>query len=331
MLTFAFIWAICLLPLPLILRLLTPACINSNETIYAATFNIFSKFNINNKKPSKIRFSYKLIYMWIIWVLLVIASMQPQWISEAKNTTISGRNIILAIDISGSMSEQDMGSYPQYKDRLTIVKEIIDDFIQLRTHDRLALVLFGSNAYLHVPLTFDHTTLSNLLAETSIGIAGKYTAIGDALGLSVKALSNTKQTQEGLIILLTDGNNNAGQVKPLDIALLSAQLNIKIHTIGIGTVSKLGMFFNPGSNLDTTTLQEIAQVTGGKFFRATDKSSLAHIYQTIDKLEPTPSDDIKYKPTTALYYWPLATALLLMMLYMLWIILRKIIFSLANF
>ena len=165
MLEFEFFWAICFLPLPVILRILLPAHNSRNETIYASTFNVFSKLNIADTQLNTRRFSYKLIYMLMVWLLLVLASMQPQWIGEAKNISVSGRNIILAVDISGSMSETDMGSYPQYKDRLTIVKEIIGDFVTLRKKDRLALVLFGSNAYLHVPLTFDHATLSNLLEQ----------------------------------------------------------------------------------------------------------------------------------------------------------------------
>jgi|APSaa5957512535_1039671.scaffolds.fasta_scaffold42011_3 Ca-activated chloride channel homolog len=330
MLVFDFLWALLLLPLPLLIRLFLPSSSANTQSIQSPAFAYLSQLHASASHQASFSFNWRMMLLSLIWVLLVSAAARPQWLGEVKEIPTQARNIVLAVDISGSMSQQDMSSYPAKKDRLTIVKEIIADFIKLRNSDRLSLVLFGSQAYIHVPLTLDHTSLNTLLQEATIGIAGKYTAIGDALGLSIKALDSTASSiQKGMIILLTDGRNNAGKTKPLDIANLALELKVKIHTIGIGSNkdnSIAGFFFkrNPSADLDSTTLKKIATTTGGKFFRATDKNSLQNIYSLIDQLDPTAGKGDNYRPIIALYCWPLSIALVCILLLISSFMLRQV-------
>jgi Ca-activated chloride channel family protein len=193
---------------------------------------------------------------------------------------------------------------------------VVGDFIDRRIGDRVGLVLFGTQAYLHVPLTFDRATVKQLLNESVIGLAGPSTAIGDAIGLAVKRLRNN-DSKDKVLILITDGANTAGAIEPERAAELAAGAGLTIHTIGIGAdeimIRRLfGSFrFNPSKDLDEKTLRAIAENTGGKYFRARDVAELETIYAEIDKLEPVERGGEHFRPTTALYPWPLAAALLL--------------------
>ncbi|MGR9091133.1 MAG: VWA domain-containing protein, partial [Gammaproteobacteria bacterium] len=190
------------------------------------------------------------------------------------------------------------------------------DFIDRRVGDRVGLVLFGTQAYLHVPLTFDRPTVKQLLDESLIGLAGPSTAIGDAIGLAVKRL-RANDSDDKILILITDGANTAGVIDPVRAAELAAQAGLTIHTIGIGAdeimVRRLfGSFrFNPSRDLDEKTLRAIAEKTNGRYFRARDLEELEQIYAEIDKLEPVERGGEHFRPTTPLYPWPLAAALLL--------------------
>ncbi|MDH3643168.1 MAG: VWA domain-containing protein, partial [Gammaproteobacteria bacterium] len=189
-------------------------------------------------------------------------------------------------------------------------------FIRRRTGDRLGLILFGRNAYLQAPLTFDRTTVESLLLESAIGLAGKETAIGDAIGLAVKRLQNNPASSR-VLILLTDGANTAGAVDPIQAAALAAQAELKIYSIGIGAdemlaPSLIGMQrVNPSRHLDEETLRAIAERTGGRYFRARDTAQLEQIYGLLDELEPVMEEAQPFRPTVSLYAWPLGSALVL--------------------
>ena len=226
---------------------------------------------------------------------------------------------MLAVDISGSMGTEDMELGGQLVDRLAVVKRVVADFIGARQGDRLGLILFGTNAYLQAPLTFDLQTVDRLLSEAPVGIAGGKTAIGDAIGLAVKRL---RQRPDGdrVLILLTDGANNVGEVAPVKAAELAAGEGIRIYTIGVGAdelrmPSIFGAFgsrlVNPSADLDEDTLTRIAENTGGRYFRARDTEGLAEVYAIIDALEPVEQDPETYRPIAALYYWPMGCAWLL--------------------
>jgi len=228
---------------------------------------------------------------------------------------VSGRDLLLAVDISGSMETEDMQLGRQVTDRLTAVKAVAGNFIDHREGDRLGLILFGDQAYLQTPLTFDRETVRTLLNEAAIGLAGKSTAIGDAIGLAVKRLRE-RPAENRVLILMTDGANTSGSVDPLKAADLAAREGVRIYTIGVGADEMLvrGFFGTqrvPGTDLDEGTLTAIAQKTGGQYFRARDIEGLQKIYALLDKLEPVSQDEQTFRPVHELYVWPLGAALLL--------------------
>ncbi len=231
---------------------------------------------------------------------------------------MTGRDLLLSVDLSGSMEEQDFQIDGQWVDRLTALKAVARDFIERRVGDRIGLILFGREAYLQAPLTFDRATVQTLLEESVIGLAGKETAIGDSIGLAIRTLDDAGVEQgRRVLILLTDGANTAGAVDPLKAAELAAQRNMVIYTIGIGadalTVRSLfGLRqINPSADLDETALTAIANMTGGKYFRARDTEEFAQIYAMLDELEPAESDERGFRPVNELFYWPLAAALVI--------------------
>ncbi len=250
----------------------------------------------------------------LAWALLITAVARPQWLGDAQALPRSGRDLLLAVDASGSMSTQDMQIGGSPVSRYAAVKAIAGDFIQRRVGDRIGLIVFGSQAYMLTPLTFDHATVLKQLDSSAVGLPGRETAIGDAVGLAVKRLRDRPQ-KERVLILLTDGVNSAGTLDPHKAIDLAVAEHVKIYTIGIGADSmEIGGFFgsqivNPSAQLDAQLLTQMAEKTGGKFFRARDTAELAGIYLDIDKLEPTDSTQPRYRPVDELFFWPLSLAL----------------------
>jgi Ca-activated chloride channel family protein len=223
---------------------------------------------------------------------------------------------MLAVDLSGSMRTPDMIIDGKSYTRIAVVKDVGSKFINQRSGDRVGLILFGSKPYLQTPLTFDRQTVKEMLNDATIGLAGEQTAIGDAIALAVKQLISYPSTSKALI-LLTDGGNNTGVFDPIDAAKLAQKEHIKIYTIGLGAkqLTIQTMFgpqvINPSSDLDIDSLRQIAQITGGQFFRAEDGNELQNIYTKINSLEPVKSDSATVRPKTLLYPWTLSLALLL--------------------
>jgi len=247
------------------------------------------------------------------WGLLVFASANPQWLDEPVGVAASGRDLMLVIDLSESMQVKDFLLDDEPVDRLVALKHVAREFIARRTGDRIGLVLFGEQAYLNVPLTFDRPTVARMLEETEIGLAGRSTAIGDAIGLAAKRLRD-QDAPVKTIILMTDGANTSGQVDPLRAARLAKASGLRIYTIGIGAdemvVNQLfgRIRVNPSQDLDEDTLRAIAKETGGKYFRARDVTELERIYAELDRLEPVARDEEHFRPVLPLYPWPLAVA-----------------------
>ncbi|HIJ22592.1 MAG: VWA domain-containing protein [Gammaproteobacteria bacterium] len=305
-------WILFATPLPWLLRRLLPA---APQSISSALFIPFASA-ITNRQQLKPLHTVKLWMAILCWLLLLLAATRPQWLGEPLELPESGRNLLLAIDVSGSMEQ--VGFDSSNRNRLDIVKEVATDFIKRREGDRIALILFGSQAYLQTPFTFDRDTVAKLLQESVIGIAGRETAMGDAIGLAVKK-SHTLEGEQRMI-LLTDGANSAGAVSPVKAAELAAQSGLRIHTIGVGGQPRavrglLGMrMVNPAQDLDEETLQMIAQQTGGHYFRADDRQALESIYRELDQIEPITEGSVVVHPVDELYPWPLGSALLLSML-----------------
>lgn len=262
----------------------------------------------------------KNIFSSIIFTLLIFSLMRPQLVGKPMELSDSGRNIMLSVDISESMQLEDMMVKDQQTDRLSSVKYVVSDFIARRKGDFVGLVLFGTEPFLHSPLSSDLETVKKFLLEAQIGFLGPKTAIGDALLLSTKKLS--EQKGEKVLVLLTDGQNNSGVTTPLEAAKIAKSEGVKIYAVGVGSDQMVvNSFFgkrtvNPSEDLEQSEplLKEITRMTGGLYFRATDTASLEKIYQEIDKLEPTEKDIHKVIPKKEMFYWPLSLALLLLFL-----------------
>ena len=255
----------------------------------------------------------------IVWLLLVLAAAQPQWIGDPRAIPTTGRDLMLVIDISGSMRAIDFEVEEEPLDRLTLVKRVAGRFIEGRTGDRLGLVLFGARPYLRAPLTFDRPTVKELLGEAEIALAGEYTALGDAIGLAIKRLRE-RPSESKVIIALTDGANNAGQLPPRQAARLAVDEGIRIYTIGIGredtaAPNPFGAWSSEGaSDFNRKVLEGVAKSTGGLYFHALDAAGLEEAYRRLDALEPALGDELWDYVATPLYPWPLATALILSLL-----------------
>ena len=317
-------WILLLLPLPWLVHRFAPDIQQMPQTGLYVPFadDLRSASPASASPHSKHR-----ILLWmgeLAWILLLLAAARPQWMGEPVEVSRSGRDIMLAVDLSGSMKIQDFVLNGNYVDRLTATKDIAGDFIQRRKGDRIGLILFGSQAYLQTPLSFDRTTVNTLLHESIIGLAGPQTAIGDAIGLAVKRLKNNKDVSRLVLILLTDGVNTAGQLSPEEGVSLAKKIGLHIHTIGIGASSlKVESFFgtqtvNPSADLDEAMLSSIAKQTGGEYFRAHDTNELKQIYALIDQLEPIKGDSATFRPIQSLFIYPLTIAALLALLILLW-------------
>ena len=317
MFEFQWPWALLMLPLPWLLRRLLPAADSAQQA--ALRVPVIDDFgNTSGVAAIASRRPWTLLLLVIGWILLVMATARPQWVGEQIQLPVSGRDLMLAVDLSGSMQLEDFSINGRIVNRLTATKFVAQNFIRARQGDRLGLILFGRRAYLQTPLTFDLQTVNTLLLESAIGLAGKETAIGDAIGLAIKRLQDSDGSR--VLILLTDGANTAGEIEPLKAAQLAAAQGLKIYTIGIGADQMIrNSFFgtrriNPSQELDEETLMAIAEQTGGEYFRARDTEQLAQIYQRLDELEPVEVETQTLRPVKSLFMWPLALALLLVML-----------------
>jgi Ca-activated chloride channel family protein len=257
-----------------------------------------------------------------LWLLLLLAAMRPQWLGDPLPAPTTGRRIILAVDVSGSMATPDMANNTS---RLQVVQQVAGRFIDGRQGDQVGLILFGTQPYVQAPLTPDLPTVHRFLDEALVGVAGRETAIGDAIGMALKRLQaeranaatqdaagQPKDAERTVLILLTDGQSNAGAIQPLQAAKFAAQAGLRIYTIGVGAAARDGFFGYSGNNdLDEGALKEIAKITGGQYFRATDADALQQVYRQIDRLEPAPGHAQWLRPTDEWFPYPLALALLL--------------------
>ena len=308
-------WVLLLLPLPLAVYYGLPVQEAGREAALRVPFIDDFRYS---QQPGQRRLTLRLLTLLslLAWCLVVLAASRPQWLGDIISINISGRDLMIAVDLSDSMRAEDFEINGVPVNRLNATKSVATAFIENRRGDRLGLILFGSRAYLQAPLTFDTKIINQLLLEAAIGLAGERTAIGDAIGLALKRLDVRPQGTQ-VLILMTDGANTAGEVTPIKAAQLAAQRGLKIYTIGIGgdDVAQRSWFGlrspNRAAQLDEKTLREIARLTGGRYFRAHDTQDLAEIYALLDELEPLDKDEQSFRPTSALFYWPLAFALVL--------------------
>ncbi|GAB6035084.1 VWA domain-containing protein [Galenea microaerophila] len=315
-LDFIWPWMMTFLPLPFIIRLILKPAPQTQVPLYAPhlvqqLMPVLKQSNLIQPEAHTHKMPW---FALLLWLLVIVAAMRPIWYLSPTPFQQTGKNLILAVDLSGSMEKPDMRLGGHHVDRLTAVKSVVKQFIHQRQGDRMALVVFGTQAFIQSPLTYDLSTLARLLDETQIGMAGNHTAIGDAIGLTLKHLAQLGgQQNRAVLILLTDGSNTAGVVSPLEAAEKAKQMGLKIYTIGVGQVSHsaLGGLIQASGEMDVKTLQKIAQITGGQFFLASDVQQLQKVYQLINQLEATPYQLNQYRLRTELYAWPLGLALLM--------------------
>jgi Ca-activated chloride channel family protein len=319
MITFAWPWLLLLLPLPLLVYWL-PQKRNDRTSAALIIPKLLSNISVNiTTQTSK---KSPLIILALCWLLTVLALCQPEWLGDAIDIPTEGREMMIAVDLSGSMQIEDMSLNGSEVNRLDMLKVVLGDFIERRVGDRLGLILFADDAYMQTPMTFDRKTVKQMLDESVLGLVGRKTAIGDAIALAVKRF-DAKQESNKILLLLTDGQNTAGKITPEQALELAVARDITIYTIGIGADVMLqkSLFgtrrVNPSSELDERTLTMLAKQTGGKYFRAKDSQGMQLIYSLLDQLEPVEQDQQQMRPLTALFYWPLSLALLLSTVYLL--------------
>ena len=313
-------WVLVLAPVPLLYRWYRrPINLTASALVAPALASIAEDHRGPTERSNWRRLILRML-LTLCWLATLLALSRPVWIGEPVALPTSGRDLLLAVDISGSMEQEDMLIGGSTVNRLGAVKTVVGEFVAQRRGDRLGLILFGERAYLQTPLTFDTKTMQILLEEAQIGFAGRRgTAVGDAIGLAIKRLQERPENQR-VVILLTDGANNSGELDPLKAAQLAKTANVKIYTIGIGAevqgvYSLLGnRVINPSADLNEEELIGIAKATGGQYFRARDPKELSSIYNELNRLEPIEQESETVRPTISLFHWPLALAFIVSLL-----------------
>ena len=312
-------WLLLLLPLPWLGYRYLPDYREARSAVRVPFFGAMSR--AVGQAPSETGTHgnrWQLLLNLLVWTLVLVAVARPVFVEKPIERQQPVRDLMLAIDISQSMETTDFTNANGQKiNRLAAVKEVVHGFIDKRKDDRLGLIVFGSGAYPQAPLTLDHASLSLLLDDTGIGMAGPNTAIGDAIGLSLKLLDQAHE-QEKVLILLTDGNDTSSAITPDHAASMAAAKGVVIHTIGIGDPTAEGE-----AKVNLQGLQHIAEATGGRFFRAEDRNALDQVYGTLDKLTPHQVHTLSHQPKKELFWWPLAAAIAVLALYHLGALLRS--------
>jgi len=305
-------WALVLLPLPLLMWLL-PAYRESRDSVRVPFFD--KLVELSEQRPGSgatilRRNRVQRFLVGFMWLCLVLAAAKPDWMGAPIEQQKSGRDLMIAVDLSGSMETRDF-VLPDgtTADRLEAVKQLLAELAAQRTSDRLGLIVFGTAAYLQTPFTDDHTVWTQLLTETKIGMAGQSTVFGDAIGLAIK-LFKESDSDNRVLIILTDGNDTGSTVPPIDAAKVAASYGIRIYTIAIGDPGSVGE-----EALDMETLERVSTVTDGQAFQALDQAELRNAYKIIGELEPQLYETISFQPRQSLHWLPVCAALLLYTLY----------------
>lgn len=312
MVEFANLWAFSLLLLPVLVALLAPAHKQSQDSLQVPYFDLLVQ--LSGQQPEsgatvKSRKITQLILLWLAWLCLVVAAAKPEWVGEPIEIDKSARDLMVAVDLSGSMEVKDFSTDGGKKiDRLQAVKVVLQDFAQRRENDRLGLIVFGSAAYLQAPFTTDKETWLTLLEETEIAMAGPSTVMGDAIGLAISVFKGS-QSDNRVLIVLTDGNDTGSKVPPIDAARVAKAHDVKIYTIAIGDPETVGE-----DAMDVDTLARISEITGGAYFEALDREALEQAYVAIEAMEPELYESLSFRPRQSLFHYPLIAIAILYLL-----------------
>lgn len=307
--TLAYPWLLALLPLPLLLRWILPP---HNEQTTALRIPMFEMVATAGQiKPAsggsiRTRSLYSVCVYIVCWVAIVAALARPQILLPPLVRDVATRDLMLAIDLSGSMETKDFAD-PSGKaiDRLAAVKSVLLDFLDRRKGDRVGMIVFGTGAFVQIPFTEDLEVCQELARELEVRMAGPKTALGDAIGLAINVFQRS-DLDEKVLIALTDGNDTGSRIPPAEAAQIAADNGIVIHTIGVGDPEAAGEEL-----LDEETLEAIAQTTGGQYFFASDRNALADIYLKLDAIGTRDVETISHRPRRDLYFWPVSLAFLL--------------------
>ncbi|MDB4583474.1 VWA domain-containing protein [Draconibacterium sp.] len=307
MVEFAYIWVFLLLPFPLLVFWIMPPLKQRREALKYPTFADAEKAT-GQKATSGAWISKRNVLQWIvlslIWIATLAALASPQIVGEPEMKVKTARNFVIAADISFSMANTDWQIDGERVTRWEGVKQVLREFIQKREGDRLALVFFGTNAYLQAPLTTEHDVIDFMLEETDVGMAGQMTGIGKAIAYSLKIFEGDSLDQK-VLLLLTDGQDDGRGMFPTDAAKMAHKDSIKIYTIGIGEAT------GNNAGLDESTLKEIARIAEGEYFLAEEPEQLQDAYNTLNALEPIEFEAEAFAPVTLLFHYPLGVAMLL--------------------
>ena len=307
MFEFAYPLLFLFLPLPLLVYWLAPVYQESQDSVRVPFFQRLVE--LTGQKPSKgavvlQRVIFQKFWVPITWLLLITALARPEWIGEPIEQTKSARDLMVAVDLSGSMETKDFRTTDGDEiSRLAAVKQVLAEFIDQREHDRLGLIVFGDSPYLQAPFTQDHAAWITLLNETEIAMAGQSTMFGDAIGLAIK-LFEYSETDNRVLIVLTDGNDTGSKVPPIEAAKVAEHKGVTIYTIAIGNPETSG-----DEALDLEVMEAIADITGGGFYQALDRAQLQKAYEDIARLEPEEFETLSYRPRYSLHHYPLAIAI----------------------
>ena len=305
MLTFAHLWAFWLAPLPLLVWRLVPPRIPVRPAVRVPFLpRVLAAGGKASRGPGAGRLP--LVLHAMVWLLVLTALTRPQWLEPPIERSLPTRDLLLLVDLSGSMEQKDFtNASGQSVDRLTAVKEVMGEFLARRQGDRVGLVVFGTAPFLQVPFTTDLNLCRQLLDETAVRMAGPRTALGDAIGLGIKLFEGSEAPTKTLIAL-TDGNDTSSAIPPAEAAKVARDRGITIHTVAIGDPTTVGE-----EALDEQALQAVAQITQGGHFLALNREQLAGVYQRLDQIETREVKTLSHRPRRDLYFWPLGAALLL--------------------
>lgn len=307
MLVLAYPWLLVLLPLPLIVRLFLPPGKVEHAALQVPFGDRILQATAAGSAVTKVtRSKGQNLFKTLLWLLVLLALARPQWLEPPVVREMPTRDLLLLVDLSSSMSQEDFTDLSGKKvDRLSAVKEVLGDFLSKRQGDRVGLVVFGDAPFLQAPFTTDLSLARQLLDESAIGMAGPRTAFGDAIGLGVTLFAESDMPAK-TIIALTDGNDTISQVPPVEAARVAIERDIRIHTVAIGDPTTVGE-----DKLDEETLRNVAATAGGKYFFAADREQLSEIYNELDSIETREVDTLSHRPRLDIYYWPLLLLLLL--------------------
>lgn len=321
MYTLFYPWLLLLILLPPLLRIVLRPYRESRQAIRVPWFQRMATLLEQKPSAGAVIADTKilvLLFFWVLWILIVLALARPQFLEPPVSRVLPTRDLILLVDLSGSMEAQDFTNAKGDRvDRLTAVKEVLDDFLTRREGDRVGLIVFGNAAFVQVPFTQDLEATRQLLEETAVRMAGPRTAFGDAIGLGI-TLFERSEVKYRVMIALTDGNDTGSKVPPAQAAKIAQDNDIVIHVVGVGDPTTTGE-----EKLDEEALTDVASTTGGRYFHAADRDQLEEIYTELDRIDTRPVDAETYRPRTDLFYWPLAAFMLLGLLFHLGLLIKR--------